>query len=102
MSDTPNRDWFIKVDSVCSLVGNRRYGLADDELARELIEVSGEARRFADTVGDRYVGGFPITLEAMVAHAAASGRLEELASKVAEHHGKTTTKRGGLVSRTDS
>ena len=78
MSDAPTRDWFIKVDSVCSLIAHRRYGLTDDELAAELKEISREARRFADTMGDRYVGGFPITLEAMVAHAKAHGQLDRL------------------------
>ena len=78
MSDTPTRDWFIKVDSVCSLIAHRRYGLTDAELAADLKQISLDARRFADTVGDRYVGGFPITLEAMVAHAEAHGQLGRL------------------------
>jgi hypothetical protein len=78
MSDTPTKDWFVHVDSICSLVGNRRYGLEDDELARQLIDISAAARLFAETVGDRYVGGFPITLETMVAFAKSAGRLDEL------------------------
>ena len=65
MADVPDREWFNHVDSVCSLVGNRRYGLADDDLAYQLKQISLDARRFADEVGDRYVGGFPITAEAM-------------------------------------
>ena len=46
-------------------VGYRRYGLTDDDLADQLKQISRDARRFADEVGDRYVGGFPITVEAM-------------------------------------
>ena len=51
MSDLPTKEWFTKVDSVTSLVGHRRYGLTDDDLASQLIEISGEARMFAKTVG---------------------------------------------------
>ena len=50
MSDLPTKEWFTKVDSVTSLVGHRRYGLTDDDLASQLIEISGEARMFAKTV----------------------------------------------------
>jgi len=78
MSDLPTKEWFTKVDSVTSLVGHRRYGLTDDDLASQLIEISGEARMFAKTVGDRYVGGFPLTLDVMVAHAKAHGQLDKL------------------------
>ena len=52
MSDLPTKEWFTKVDSVTSLVGHRRYGLTDDDLASQLIEISGEARMFAKTVGE--------------------------------------------------
>lgn len=86
MSDTPTRDWFIYVDSTCSYVAHRRLPNGE-ELARELIEISHQARRFAETVGDRYVGGFPITLEAMVAHARASGQVDRLRDLLNESGG---------------
>lgn len=80
--EVPTKDWFIHVDSICSLVGYRRYGLTDDELADQLKAISQDARRFAESVGDRYVGGFPITLEAMVAFARAHGQLDRLSALV--------------------
>jgi hypothetical protein len=84
MADVPTRDWFIHVDSVCSLVANRRYGLEDDELAAQLKAISWDARGFAETVGDRYVGGFPITLETMVEFARTGGQLDKLRELVGE------------------
>lgn len=74
--DYPTRAWFTKVDSITSLVGYRKT--LDEEAITELKAVSREARGFADSVGDRYVGGFPITLDAMVAFAKANGQLDRL------------------------
>lgn len=74
--DYPTRTWFTKVDSITSLVGYRKT--LDDEAIAELKSVSREAREFAVSVGDRYVGGFPITLESMVAFAKANGQLDQL------------------------
>lgn len=74
--DYPTRTWFIKVDSITSLVAYRLT--LDAEAIAELKSVSAEARRFAEEVGDRYVGGFPITLETMVAFAKANNALDQL------------------------
>jgi hypothetical protein len=77
--DVPTANWFHKVDGMVGLVVYRHeLDPPDDELVRDLKEIIGEARRFAKTVGDRYVGGFPITLETMVKFAQTHGKLDEL------------------------
>jgi hypothetical protein len=56
--DVPTANWFHKVDGIVGLVVHRhQLDPPDDELVRDLNEIISEARRFAKTVGDRYVGG---------------------------------------------
>ena len=74
--DTPNQDWFHDVDGIVSLVASRHSANLPADLVSNLKTISADARRFAQN--DRYVGGFPITLGAMVAHAKAHGRTDEL------------------------
>lgn len=83
MSDYPTTNWFHKLDGTLGLVVHRTTLHQDEpELVRDLSNIITEARRFAETVGDRYVGGFPITLETMVAFAKAHERLDDLRTMV--------------------